>query len=226
LLGVSLGPVRPAPDSRRLEDVERAPPIRAGDQRAGRAASSPAGSARDHEAERCSADPASLANIGRGVGHQVRIRRADVGHFVAVYTVSQANPDNPSRADVVRIGLTGRERLGTDGELDRAVVEARVVDAAFTGIRFFEEAEDTTEWPYLVVIAPHGGKIEDYTDGQATEVLSQLQTAGFPASLWICKGLVTTIRALSTAGTSPPPTFTRQASRCSGHSCRDNSSME
>jgi phage replication-related protein YjqB (UPF0714/DUF867 family) len=141
-----------------------------------------------NEAERCSADPASLASIGRGVGHQVRIRRADVDHVVAVYTVSQANPDNPSRADVVRIGLTGRERLGTDGELDRAVVEARVVDAASTGIRFFEEAEDTTEWPYLVVIAPHGGKIEDYTDEQATEVLSQLQTAGFPASLWICKG--------------------------------------
>ena len=75
-----------------------------------------------NEAERCSADAASLASIGRAVGHQVRIRRTDVDHFVAVYTISQPNPDDPSRADVVRTGLTGRERLGTDGELDRAEV--------------------------------------------------------------------------------------------------------
>lgn len=141
-----------------------------------------------NEAERCSADSASLASIGRAVGQQVRIRRTDVDRFIAVYTVSQPNPDDPSRADVVRTGLTGRERLGTDGELDRAVVEARVVDAAPAGIRFFEEAEDTANQSYFVVIAPHGGKIEEPTDEQATEVLSQLQTAGFPASLWVCKG--------------------------------------
>jgi phage replication-related protein YjqB (UPF0714/DUF867 family) len=141
-----------------------------------------------NEAERCSADPASLASIGRAVRQQVRIRRTDIDHFVAVYTVFQPNPDDRSRADVVRTGLTGRERLGTDGELDRVVVEARVVDAAPTGIRFFEEAEDTANQSYFVVIAPHGGKIEDHTDEQAAEVLSRLQTAGFPASLWVCKG--------------------------------------
>jgi len=61
-------------------------------------------------AERCSADPVSLASIGRAVGQQVRIKRTD--DFVAAYTVNQPNPDDPSLADVVRTGLAGRERLG------------------------------------------------------------------------------------------------------------------
>ena len=71
-------------------------------------------------AERCSADPASLASIGRAVGQQVRIKRRDDARFVAVYTVNQSNPDSPGRADVVRTGLTGRERLGDGGELEEA----------------------------------------------------------------------------------------------------------
>jgi phage replication-related protein YjqB (UPF0714/DUF867 family) len=140
------------------------------------------------EAERCSADPGGLASIGREVGQQVRIRRTDVDDFVAAYTVRQANPDDPSRADVIRTGLAGRQRLGTDGEMHQAVVEARVVDAAGNGVSFFEEADDPVDQSYFAVIAPHGGKIEEPTDAQATEVFSQMQAAGFPASLWVCKG--------------------------------------
>src|SRR5215813_3738933 len=69
-------------------------------------------------AERCSADPVSLTNIGCAVGQQVRIKRRDDPRFVAVYTVNQPNPDDPddpSRADIVRAGRAGRERLGTSG---------------------------------------------------------------------------------------------------------------
>src|SRR5262245_3772949 len=150
-----------------------------------------------NDAERCSADPASLARIGRAVGQQVRIRRTDVDNLVAVYTVSQPNPVNTGQADVVRTGLTGRERLGPGGELDRAVVAARVVSAASTGIRFFVEAEDTENQTYFVVIAPHGGKIEEFTAEQATEVLLQARRAGFPASLWVCKGFGDTTKGAS-----------------------------
>ena len=138
-------------------------------------------------AERCSADPVSLASIGRAVGQQVRIKRTD--DFVAAYTVNQPNPDDPSLADVVRTGLAGRERLGTSDEMKQATVEATVVDAApTTGARFFEVAKSTGDQSYFVVIAPHGGLIEQYTDEQATEVLSQARAAGFPASAWLCKG--------------------------------------
>ena len=80
-----------------------------------------------NDAERCSADPGMLQSIGRDVGHQVRITRADNPGFFALYTVAQANPpadlSDPSRANVVRTGLTGRERLGTPDEM-KAVVQA------------------------------------------------------------------------------------------------------
>jgi hypothetical protein len=79
------------------------------------------------DAERCSADPARLASIGREVGHQVRITRRDDSRFVAVYTVDEPNPDNPARPDVIRTGQAGRERLGASAELE-ATVEARVLD--------------------------------------------------------------------------------------------------
>src|SRR5262245_32801449 len=124
-------------------------------------------------AEHCSADPVSLATIGRAVGQQVRIKRTD--GFVAAYTVSEPNPDDPSLADVVRTGLAGRERLGTSDEMKQATVEATVVDATpTTGARFFEAAKHTRDQSYFVVIAPHGCMLAQYTDAQATEVLSQL----------------------------------------------------
>ena len=70
-----------------------------------------------NDAERCSANPGMLQSIGRAVRHQVRITRAENPRFIALYTVAQANPpadlSDPSRANVVRAGLAGRERLGT-----------------------------------------------------------------------------------------------------------------
>jgi len=143
-----------------------------------------------NDAERCSADPASLANIGRAVGQQIRIRRRDDSRFVAVFTVDQANPDSPGRPHVVRTGLTGRERLGDGAELEESAVEAEVLDAPgeSTGVKFFELAEDARHQTYFVVIAPHGGKIEEHTDEQAAAVFTQLRTAGFSASTWACKG--------------------------------------
>jgi phage replication-related protein YjqB (UPF0714/DUF867 family) len=145
-----------------------------------------------NEAERCSADPAMLASIGRAVGQQIRITRADDPGFVALYTVSEPNPDHPEQADVVRTGKAGRERLGTDAELT-ASVDARVLDAPPSpseppGVRFFELSDETGNAAYFIAIAPHGGKIEEQTDEQATAVAGYLRAARFAASLWLCKG--------------------------------------
>ena len=148
------------------------------------------------ESERCSADPVKLQSIGRSIGQQVRITRSDSPNFVAVYTVKQANPDDdmgdPKRANVVRTGQTGRERLGTDAEM-AAIVQAKVVDAPPQygeplGVRFFEVADDDAKQAYFIAIAPHGGEIERHTDGQAEQVVGELCAARFPASLWLCKG--------------------------------------
>jgi phage replication-related protein YjqB (UPF0714/DUF867 family) len=142
--------------------------------------------------ERCSADPVMLEKIGRSIGEQVRIKRKDDPRFFALYTVKQANPDGHGRASVVRAGQGGRKRLGTAANIE-AMVQARVVDAAPQpgepdGTRFFEIADDDRKQSYFVAIAPHGGEIEEHTDEEAAETARQLIDAGFPASLWLCKG--------------------------------------
>jgi hypothetical protein len=73
----------------------------------------------DHK-EHCSADPVKLATVGLERWHQVRIKRSDSEY--GLYTVSQIRqePDN-----IVRMGSTGRKRLGTSaqfvGSLDSQV---------------------------------------------------------------------------------------------------------
>jgi len=154
-----------------------------------------------NEAERCSADPAALTAIGRAVGQQVRITRTDDARFVAIYTVSEANPDQPPRANVVRTGQAGRERLGTDTELE-VTIAARVLDAPPLpneppGVRFFELAEDGADDAYFVAIAPHGGLIEPHTDEQAAAIAANVRSSGFNASLWSCKGFGDSIKGAS-----------------------------
>jgi len=149
-----------------------------------------------NDAERCSADPGTLQSIGSAVGHQVRITRTDANNpgLFALYTVAEANPpadlSDPSRANVVRTGLTGRKRLGTPAEMD-AVVQAAVVDAAppSSGARFFEVApEDDRTQGYFIAIAPHGGDIEKFTDDEARHLGRELTSNGYPATTWICRG--------------------------------------
>jgi phage replication-related protein YjqB (UPF0714/DUF867 family) len=142
--------------------------------------------------ERCSADPRQLRSIGRAVGQQVRIVRADRPGYFALYTVAQPNPpgvDDPCRASVVRTGLTGRERLGSTDEM-AGMVQADVVDAAPAreGARFFEVAEDAGCRGYCVVIAPHGGDIEKRTDDEAMHFGGALALSRLPVTVWICKG--------------------------------------
>ena len=149
-----------------------------------------------NHAERCSADPAMLNSIGRAVGHQVRITRKGDPRFVALYTVKQANPPadlrDPSRANVVRTGQAGRERLGTIAEV-KGVVHATVVDTAPlpgepNGVRFFELAEDNGKQTNFIAIAPHGGAIEQHTDEEAEQARKGLVSKGCSASVWMCKG--------------------------------------
>jgi phage replication-related protein YjqB (UPF0714/DUF867 family) len=139
--------------------------------------------------ERCSADPVMLESIGRCIGQQVRIRRRDDPRFAALFTAKQANPDVRGRANVIRAGLTGRQRLGSAKEMP-AIVQAQVVDPGPQpdGVSFFEVAHDDGKQAYFIAIAPHGGEIETHTDEQAELAVRKLTTDCFPASLWLCKG--------------------------------------
>lgn len=134
--------------------------------------------------EHCSADPETLATIGRGVGQQVRIKR-DSDEY-GLYTISEVRQENPG--DVVRMGLTGRQRLGTSDEFN-GVVDSQVPNptlseaCAEANSEFIERLEDNSAQSELIAIAPHGGDIEQHTDEQAEHVASRLAV-----SSWRCKG--------------------------------------
>jgi len=115
---------------------------------------------------------------------------------VALYTVKQANPPNdlsdPSRVNVVRTGERGRKRLGT-ADVMEVTVQATVLDPAPRpgeppGVRFFEVGKDDGKHADFIAIAPHGGKVEEHTDGQAAVVVRHLVAAELPASVWLCSG--------------------------------------
>ena len=138
-------------------------------------------------AEHCSADLARLATIGRAHRQQVRIYRTprDFG----LYTVSEVRTEVSD--GIVRTGLSGRRRLGTDREFP-GMVESRVSRSRLSDRRAKAEGElverlhDDGQQSQLIAIAPHGGDIEPYTDNQAERVATRL--AAKSVSSWRCKG--------------------------------------
>src|SRR5215510_80336 len=172
--------------------------------------------------EHCSADPEKLATVGRERGHQVRIKRNDSEY--ALYTISQVRQERPD--NIIRMGSTGRERLGTSdefvGSLDSQVPHPTFDDAdAETNNEFVERLKDNGTHIGLIVIAPHGGDIEPHTDQQAEHLASRLAAKG--VSLWRCKGFKGKMPLL--AGTSPRPTFTRRVFPSSTRSSLGASAM-
>jgi hypothetical protein len=112
----------------------------------------------DHK-EHCSADPEKLATVGCALGHQVRIKRSSSEY--GLYTVSELRQESPD--NIVRMGKTGRQRLGTDGEFT-GTLDSQVPHPTFTDEQqardcdeFIEQLEDNGRHTGLIVIAPHGG---------------------------------------------------------------------
>jgi phage replication-related protein YjqB (UPF0714/DUF867 family) len=139
------------------------------------------------QSEHCSVDPDQLARIGRAIGHQVRIKRNKDEY--ALYTVSETRQENPD--NIVRMAQNARRRLGISDEFD-AVLDVQVPHPRFTDAQakanseFVERLTDNGSHTGLVVIAPHGGMIEQFTDQQAEHVAAQLADQG--VSCWRCKG--------------------------------------
>lgn len=139
----------------------------------------------DHP-EHCCADPTRLAGIGRALGRQVRIYRTpeDFG----LYTATEVRLES---LGTVRMGRSGRERLGTDTEF-AGVVDSRVSCSRLSEARakaegeLVERLDDDGEQAQLIAIAPHGGDIEVHTDEQAERVAARL--AAKSVSSWRCKG--------------------------------------
>jgi phage replication-related protein YjqB (UPF0714/DUF867 family) len=117
----------------------------------------------------------------------VRIIRNDKEYgFYTLHEIRREDPDN-----VVRMGLTGRDRLNADGAFD-AVIDSLVPNLTLSEGKadkeseFIERLADNGRQGGLIVIAPHGGDIERHTDERAERVASQL--APKAVTSWRCKG--------------------------------------
>jgi len=140
----------------------------------------------DHD-EHCSSDPQTLAALGVALGQQVRITREAVGS--GIYTVTQVRGTDPP--GTVRMGLGGRSRLGR-GEVFDATASSVVVRSDLSDCEarkageFVERLTDDGIQAELIVVAPHGGRIEPHTDDQAAQVASHFLPDR--VSTWLCRG--------------------------------------
>ena len=139
----------------------------------------------DAHPEWCSVDPATLAAIGREVGHQVRIRRSATEF--ALDTVAETHLLEPP--GTVRMGPAGRQRLGPGDEF-AATIDAQGPDPSRSDAAAEAAGELVERFyrlrPWLIAIAPHGGDIEPFSDDQAEQVRLLLAAEG--ASSWLCRG--------------------------------------
>jgi len=148
-----------------------------------------AGSALIKEAEHCEVDPDRLAALGAKPGQQARIYK-DASTF-AVYTLI---PHDEDPETVVRMGLSGRHRMGKDAP-DAFPATVAIVPAPRSDLtdeqadaqgELVERLDDDGAHTGLLIMAPHGGEIEKHTDMQSIRLKEKL--GGRRVSTWILKG--------------------------------------
>lgn len=148
-----------------------------------------------HRREHCAVNLNQIHMIGRDLGQQVRIERPTAsGTTLALYTIIDTHEEN---SDAVFVGYTNlddlRKRLGLSnthsftGNLNAQVTAVGLtVSQARYNSEFIEQLDDNGHHHGLIVIAPHGGDIEPYTDEQAEHFGKQLSSKC--VSVWVCKG--------------------------------------
>jgi phage replication-related protein YjqB (UPF0714/DUF867 family) len=148
-----------------------------------------------HSREHCSVNGHQIRMTGLNAGQQVRIERpTENGTTLALYTISGAHDEesnsvfldyNVSEDVGKRFGLPTTKPF--QGKINAQVAALGLTDAeAKTYSEFVEHLADNDYNSELVVIAPHGGDIEESTDEQAQYIAKQLPSKS--ASVWMCKG--------------------------------------
>ena len=128
--------------------------------------------------EHCSANQNQIQTLGLSLGQQVRILRPTAnGTKLALYTIKDVHDDDSEITIFVgyRYQNDLQERLGLSspedqfkGKIDDQVIAEGLTDAeAETYSEFIEHLCDDGQNSRLIVLAPHGGNIEKYTDEQA-----------------------------------------------------------
>lgn len=148
----------------------------------------------NYRREDCVTSLDRIKKIGKNIGEQVRIERpTENGTALALYTVVG---DHDRESDIVFVGYKIRgdleERFDLISYSFTGKVEAQVTaeglsdEQAEKCSEFVERLTDKGVNQRLVVIAPHGGNIEKFTDLQTDYVREQFSSDH--VSEWICKG--------------------------------------
>ena len=126
----------------------------------------------------------AIATIrGLELGDQIRIERSGAEQY-ALYTVAEIREVEDSE-DPLAIGMNAQARLRLGMNAAEPEVCAHLVTKlAPMPPEFTESAQFGST--RIVVLAPHGGKIEEFTDAQA-EVFADVLAAYDPTT-WICRG--------------------------------------
>jgi phage replication-related protein YjqB (UPF0714/DUF867 family) len=140
--------------------------------------------------ELCRMECKLAADCGIAMSDQVRLARSD--GIYALYTVSGLHQGGTTSH--VRMGLVGRKKLESTKPLSAIdlfvgadILRSDLSDAqAELQSEFVERLTDDGVHTGLVALAPHGGRIELWTDQQAEHVATQLLGKG--VSSWRCKG--------------------------------------
>jgi len=153
----------------------------------------------NHIREHCLANLSQIKRIGRDRCQQVRIERPTATETaLALYTVIDVHDEEPDIVIVdknpddllARLELSSTDLSSADhfpGKVNAQVTAVGLTDAeAETSSEFIENLADNGHNHGLIVIAPHGGNIEKYTDEQAEHVGQKLSSEY--VSEWIWKG--------------------------------------
>lgn len=150
-----------------------------------------------HHREHCSANSNQIHMIGLNRYQQVRIERPTANDTtLALYTIVDTHEEEPNDVFIdyrnpddlkARLDLNPNNIEAFTGNLNAQVTAVGLtVSQARCNSEFIEQLDDNGHHRGLIVIAPHGGDIEEYTDEQAEHIGKQLSSKC--VSVWVCKG--------------------------------------
>lgn len=148
-----------------------------------------------HSPEHCSLNANQIHTMRLNTGQQVRIERpTENGTTLALYTIESTHDEQPNDVFLDYVDLVDVEerfRVPTVEpflcKINSQVAAVGLTDAdAEAYSEFVEHLADNDYNRELVVIAPHGGFIEEHTDTQARYLAEQLPSNC--VSVWMCKG--------------------------------------
>ncbi len=155
--------------------------------------------------EHCAVSNNQIEKLGLSLGQQIRILRPTAnGTKLALYTITDVHggdnvDDDEDTENTVLVGFENQDDLHErlrlpDGEDsfkgkidDQVTAEGLDDDKAETYSEFIEHLCDDGQNSRLIVLAPHGGNIEKYTDEQANMFMRSFIHLKCVSS-WICKG--------------------------------------